>query len=114
LLDHSRWFFCGGKMDLHMMGRSYARQSDGTSVLKGMLMMAQVNGPRREEAAQSAIAVLGEGKSRELDLTSAGLADKISEVAGSQPLGFRYWPSGEIAAFNQPEFHVGLRQYSSR
>lgn len=114
LLDHTRWFISGGKMDLLARGRGYARQSDAPAVLSGLLIMARVKGSGNEEAAQTAMAMLEEDPRRNLDLAIGGLADQLSGLKGASPEGFRYWPSGEIGAFNQPAFHVGLRQYSSR
>src|SRR5690606_29137060 len=49
-----------------------------------------------------------------LNLTSTSFADQINLTAANFPVGFRYWPSGEIGAYKQPTFHVGFRQYSSR
>ncbi len=114
LLDHSRWFLSNGKLDFLVRGRAYGQQSNGASVLKGLLLMSQVKGPGSREAAQSAVAILEDSTRRNLDLSSAGFADRLSGLKGAMPMGFRYWPSGEIAAFNQPAFHIGMRQYSSR
>lgn len=114
LLDHTRWFFSGDKVDMLVRGRGYGRQSNGSAELKALLVMAQVEGPRKTEAAESAAGLLTDASRSDLDLSSAGLADRLKGLEGGLPHGFRYWPSGEIAAFNQPAFHIGLRQYSSR
>lgn len=66
--------------------------------------MSQTHSPRKEELAITAKAMLD--NKADLSYEVAGLADIISGQKGKLPQGFRYWASGEIGVYNQPEYHL--------
>lgn len=115
LLEHFRWFLFAGRTDMHVMGRNYAwgKSAFGfSSVAEAFLLLSQVETARRGELAATAIALLAMKPDAASSL--GGFADRLPKIPGNLPLGFRYWPSGEMGAFNTGTFHVGFRQYSSR
>lgn len=115
LLEHTRWFLADGKIDLHVRGRSFREGSGNWNlVLEALLVLAQTNDPRKKQIASTAAAMLNARPHVDLDVTSAGFADRLPTAKGELPLGFRYWPSGEIGVFRQPTYHVAFRQFSSR
>ena len=64
--------------------------------------------------AESVAAMIKSRPDIDLDLTAAGFADRLPTAEAKLPLGFRYWPSGEIGVFRQPNYHVSFRQFSER
>lgn len=115
LLEHSRWFLFGGNADMHVMGRNYAwgKSAFGfSSVTEAFLLLSQVDTHRRGELTATAVALLAMKPGAAPGL--GGFADRLPQIPGKLPTGFRYWPSGEIGAFHAATFHVGFRQYSSR
>lgn len=115
LLEHTRWFLAAGQIDLHVRGRTLKRgMGNWNLVLEALLVLAQTNDPGSPEVAKTAAAMLKARPDVDLDLTSAGFADRLQFTDGRLPSGFRYWASGEIGVFKQPSFHVGFRQFSSR
>lgn len=115
LLEHTRWFLADGQIDLIVRGRTY-RNGIGPwgLILEALLVLAQTEGPRKEEVATTAAAMLKAYPQVDLGFSNAFLADRLISVEGELPLGFRYWPTGEIGVFRQPSFHIGFRQYSNR
>lgn len=115
LLEHTRWFLAAGQIDLHVRGRTFKRgMGNWNLVLEALLVLAQTNDHGSHEVARTAAAMIRTRPDVELDLTSAGFADKLQFTEGRLPSGFRYWASGEIGVFKQPSYHVGFRQFSSR
>lgn len=114
LLEHTRWFLVDGQVDLSVRGRTFKRRDNWNGVLEALLVLAQIEDDRKNELAETALALLTSRPQVNLNLTSAGFADQLSPKAAALPIGFRYWPTGEIGVFKQPSYHVGFRQYSNR
>ncbi len=115
LLEHSRWFVYGGGMNMQVMGRTYAWGKSASSfalVTEAFLLLSQVDSKRRNELEATAVALLG--MKTEAAPRLGGFADRLPKVPGALPTGFRYWPSGEVGAFNGGTYHVGFRQFSQR
>jgi len=115
LLEHSRWYLFAGGIDMHVMGRGYAWGKSPlgfAAVTEAFLLLSQVDSNRRDELAATAVALLAMKPDAASSL--GGFADQLPKIPGALPSGFRYWPSGEMGAFNTGTFHVGFRQYSSR
>lgn len=114
LLEHTRWFLAAGQIDMLVRGRGYKSKGYWGAVLESLLVLAQTSDARKNEMASAAIGMLKAFPGINLSLTSAGFADELKPGSGEMPIGFRYWPTGEIGAYNQPSFHIGFRQYSDR
>ena len=114
LLEHTRWFLAAGQIDMLIRGRGYQNKGNWSSVLEPLLVLTQTGDARKNEMAGTAMAMLKAFPGIDLNLTSAGFADQLKVTSGEMPLGFRYWPKGEIGVYNQPSFHIGFRQYSDR
>lgn len=95
LLEHTRWFLADKQIDLHVRGRSLKKKGGWNSVLEALLVLGQMNDPRKSELNATAIAMLKANPDEELNLTCAGFADKLKMLTGALPKGFRFWPSGE-------------------
>lgn len=114
LLEHTRWFLVDGQVDLLVRGRIFKRRDNWNGVLEALLVLAQIDHDRKYEIAETALAMLNSDPEVGLDLTSAGFADQLPPIQAAMPIGFRYWPTGEIGVFKQPSYHIGFRQYSQR
>lgn len=114
LLEHTCWFLADEQIDLHVRGRSFKERGSWDLVLQTLLVLAQIDNPRKNELAATAVALLNATQEMKLSLTSASFADKIQTTDGTLPQGFRYWSNSEIGVFNNAAFHVGFRQFSNR
>lgn len=114
LLEHTQWFLAAGQIDMLVRGRGYKSKGNWSAVLESLLVLAQTSDPRKNEMYGIATKMLSAFPGIHLSLTSAGFADGLKQTSGEMSIGFRYWPTGEIGAYNQPSFHIGFRQYSDR
>ncbi|MEK7415409.1 MAG: polysaccharide lyase family 8 super-sandwich domain-containing protein, partial [Planctomycetota bacterium] len=113
LLEHTRWFMCGGNVDMLVLGRTYSgRASWWDTLTEAVLLMTQSDSPRQDELIALAHTLLA--NSSQMAFSVTGIADNLPPAQQHLPNGFRYWPSAEIGAFQAPTFHVGFRQYSQR
>ncbi|MEX0885893.1 MAG: polysaccharide lyase family 8 super-sandwich domain-containing protein [Phycisphaeraceae bacterium] len=112
LLEHSRWFVMGPHLDLHVAGRTYARQRSTGSLASAMVLMSRVATSRQAEMGPAASAVLREGASVSTEL--AAIADELEATEPNPPRGFRFWYASELGAYRSDDYHVGWRQFSTR
>lgn len=113
LLEHTRWFMMGGKVDFLIAGRSHDGVRRAWSMLtEATIAMAQVESARKSELTSTAAALLSAEPA--VSLSIAGFADQLATAPGALPAGFRYWPNAEIGVFKGASFQVGFRQYSAR
>ena len=114
VLEHTRWFLVAGETDLHVRGRTLKKEGNWNLILESLIVLAQINDPRQNDLTQTTMAMLKTSLEENLNLTGAGFADAIKKVDAELPGGFRYWPTGEIGVYKQPDFHIGFRQFSNR